>query len=50
MQTKSFQPIQLRGKRPAEPKTFKEFETLLETVEGLKYDGDGVLSLRYSGK
>ena len=39
----------MKGKRPAEPKTFIEFEALLETVEGLKLDSDGKLAMRYCG-
>ena len=42
--------IQVKGKRPAEPKTFGEFQTLLDSVEGMKLDSDGRMALRYCGE
>ena len=42
--------IQVKGKRPAEPKSFPEFKALLDSVEGLKLDGEGNMALRYCGE
>ena len=42
--------MQVKGKRPKEPKTFAEFQQLLDTVEGLKVDSDGNMALRHCGK
>ena len=41
---------QVKGKRPKEPKSFPEFQELLDTVEGLKVDSEGNMALRHCGR